>query len=150
MAESDKKYILEEITQDEFEFMYAPNKKDINRGCVGYLRGDFGQGEEFYSSWFNEDDTLKTNEFKQEFEKLVNYFRETEPTPLLKSRIEMENALYLINSTEYHHDRNIKGLKVVAEKHTYYLRCFPQLGDYNFYIYCYSSSVLNKYIAEQK
>ena len=36
-------------------------------GCIGHLRGDFGDGQEFYSSWFDHHGEYKTNEFKAEY-----------------------------------------------------------------------------------
>ena len=145
MDKAKEKYMLEAITQSEFEFTFKPDKSDIKRGCMGYLRGDFGSGEQFYYTWFDEDEGLKTEEFEQEFDDLVNYFRESESVPLLKSRADMGKVLQYIGAAPYKNDENIKGIKVVTENHTYYMRCFSQSGDYNFYIFCYSSSELRKY-----
>ena len=32
-------------------------------GCIGHLRGDFGAGKEFYTSWFDHRREYKTDEF---------------------------------------------------------------------------------------
>ena len=37
-------------------------------GCIGHLRGDFGSGQEFYTSWFDHRREYKTDEFKAEFD----------------------------------------------------------------------------------
>ena len=36
-------------------------------GCIGHLRGDFGAGQEFFTSWFEHRGEYKTDEFKAEF-----------------------------------------------------------------------------------
>jgi hypothetical protein len=32
---------------------------------------------------------------------------------------------------------DVYGFRVDTGRHRYYIRCFPQGGDYNFYVYCY-------------
>ena len=47
-------YILEKITQDEFEYTFAPKNEDKNnRGCVCYIRGYFDNSvfESLKMSW---------------------------------------------------------------------------------------------------
>lgn len=141
-----EKYTLENITQEEFEFMFAPQQKDTERGCIGYLRADFDTGKSFYSTWNDESQNLKTDEFKQEFDEVINYFRQTSATPLLKSRSDMYNMCYTLKPTAYKGDPEIKGFKVITDKHTYYLKCKPRLGDYDLYCYCYHSQQLCKYM----
>ncbi len=140
-----EKYKLEHITQDEFEFMFAPKDKNTERGCVGYVRADFGTGKEFYTSWFGETEALKTDEFRQELDDVINYFRESTKTPLLKGRSDMHNVCFTLKPTAYIGNGEIKGFKVVTDKHTYYLKCKPHLGDYDLYFYGYNSQQLLKY-----
>lgn len=45
-------------------------------GCIGHLRGDFGAGKEFYTSWFDHRREYKTDEFKTELDEVVNTLRE--------------------------------------------------------------------------
>lgn len=143
-AETEK-YILENVTQEEFEFMFAPDKKDTERGSIGYLRVDFDSGSYFFSSWFDETPNLKTNEFKAEFDDMINYFRKNASTPLLKSRSDMYNTCYLRKPTVYKENEELRGFKVQTEKYTYYLKCNPRQGEYNLYCYCYNTSLLEKF-----
>ena len=59
--------------------LYAYNQSsqlEGQTGCIGHLRGDFGAGKEFYTSWFDHRREYKTDEFKAEFDEVVNTLRE--------------------------------------------------------------------------
>ena len=46
--------------------LYAYNQSsqlEGQTGCIGHLRGDFGAGKEFYTSWFDHRREYKTDEF---------------------------------------------------------------------------------------
>ncbi len=139
------KFELEHIMQDEFEFVFSPKEKDIERGCIGYVRADFGTGKEFYSTWFGETESLKTDDFRQELDDVINFFRESTSTPLLQGRSNMHNVCYTLKPTAYIGNSDIKGFKVVTDKHTYYFKCKPRIGDYDLYLYGYNSKELCKY-----
>lgn len=139
-----KKYILENVSQEEFLFMY--NAKDnAKRGCAGYVRADFGTGKDFYSNWFSEDKSLKNKDFESEIDSVINYFRENSDTPLLKSRSDMYNTCYKLKPTVFVGNSDVRGFKVETEKHTYYFKCNPRQGDYNLYLYCYDTQALQIY-----
>ena len=138
-------YSLENINQEEFEFMYAKEDESINRGCIGHLRADFDTGKSFFHSWWPETEDLKTPEFKEEFDKVIAYFRKESDTPILKSRADMYNNCFRLNPTRGAADKDICGFKVVTDNHTYYLRCNPRVGEYNLYAYCYNTQALDKF-----
>ena len=48
------------------------NQLEGQTGCIGHLRGDFGSGQEFYTSWFDHRSEYKTDEFKSELDEVVN------------------------------------------------------------------------------
>lgn len=139
------KFILQDIEQSEFEFMYAKENENEDRGCIGHLRADFDTGKSFFSTWWPENDALKTQEFKDEFDEIINYFRKESATPILRSCTDMLNLCYRLNPTQSETNRDVHGFKVVTEKHTYYLRCNPRLGEYNLYAYCYNNQALNRF-----
>lgn len=104
--------------------------------CIGHLRGDFGSGgTEFWTTWFPHaaaDRNDKT--FQDEFSSLVKVLRRN----VLKNRILM--AKYLREHDSLMLESGIimsRGLMVTTEQYEYYIRCSPQPGDYNFYIYAY-------------
>lgn len=138
-------YVLEPIEQSEFEFMYSSVNKSVDRGCIGHLRADFDTGKSFFHSWWAENDSLKTPEFVEEFDKVIEYFRKKSSTPLFKSRSDMYNVCYRLKPMAYEGNHEIKGFKVQTDKHTYYLRCNPRLGEYNLYLYAYNKEMLTKY-----
>ena len=138
-------YKLEQVEQSEFRFMFAKEVENENRGCIGHLRADFDTGKAFFSTWWPENENLRTQEFKDEFEKVINYFRKEAYFSLLKSRSDMYNVCSVLRPTKYEGNSDISGFKVVTDKHTYYFRCNPRLGEYNLYAYCYNNQELNRY-----
>ena len=81
---------LEIISMTPQERMYSYSQSsqiEAQTGCIGHLRGDFGAGQEFFTSWFEHRGEYKTDEFKAEFDEVVNSLREKEE--LLFSRDSM-------------------------------------------------------------
>lgn len=69
---------LEIISMTPQERMYSYSQSsqiEAQTGCIGHLRGDFGAGQEFFSSWFDHRGEYKTDEFKAEFDEVVNSLR---------------------------------------------------------------------------
>ena len=139
---------LEIISMTPQERMYSYSQSsqiEAQTGCIGHLRGDFGAGQEFFSSWFDHRGEYKTDEFKAEFDEVVNSLRKKDG--LLFSRDSMtrycrqrpEAEMVGNYCTEY-------GFRVDTEKYAYLLRCNPTKGDYNFYCYCYVKEWLDKHI----
>lgn len=132
---AEKKYTYAQSTQLEGQ-----------TGSIGHLRGDFGSGNDFFSSWFDHRKHLKTDEFKSEFDEVINALR-SDKYGLLKSRTDMahyarkypDSAFQGSYTTEY-------GFRVDTEKHAYLIRCNPTRGDYNFYCFCYVREWLDKHI----
>ena len=126
---------IKTMTADERKYTYRQSQQiSMQASFIGYLRADFGSsGKEFYSSWNDFRKDLKTDEFKTEFDEVINALR-SDKYGLLKSRSDMsayarqyvDCAFKGCYCTEY-------GFRVDTEKHTYLLRCNPTRGDYNFY-----------------
>ena len=118
-------------------------------GCIGHLRGDFGDGQEFYSSWFDHHGEYKTNEFKAEFDEVVNTLREKDG--LFFSRDSMSKfckrhpQAEMMGSccTEY-------GFKLQTAQYIYMLRCNLNYGEYNFYLYAYVGRFLEHHMEKAK
>ena len=115
--------------------MFYSNGPAENR-CIGHLRGDFGKsGDEFWHSWFpHAADSRNDEPFKAELKALVDSLRKS----LLKSRVFMQK--YLREHDSLMLESGIitsRGYTVTTESYEYYIRCQPQPGDYNFYIYTY-------------
>lgn len=120
-------------------------------GCIGHLRGDFGSGQEFYSSWFDHRSEYKTDEFKEEFDKVVNALREEGGSGLFAGREGM--SWFCRNHPEAGFEGNYcteYGFKLKTAQHTYMLRCNLNRGDYNFYLYAYVSRFLEHHMEKAK
>ena len=143
---------LEIISMTPQERMYSYSQSsqiEAQTGCIGHLRGDFGAGQEFFSSWFDHRGEYKTDEFKAEFDEVVNSLRKKDG--LLFSRDSMtrycrqrpEAEMVGNYCTEY-------GFKLKTDQHTYMLRCNPNYGDYNFYLYAYVGRFLEHHMEKAK
>ena len=79
--------IIRPFAPDESALFYSNGEKDKELGCIGHLRGDFGSGgKEFWSTWWEHQSELKTQEFKDEFDVFINSLRKQ---GLLKDRLSM-------------------------------------------------------------
>lgn len=135
------------LTIEERKYTYAQSQQLRGQtGSIGHLRGDFGSGEQFYTTWDEHNGRLKTPEFSSELDDVINRLR-SNACGLLKSRRSMvdfarknpESSFKGSYTTEY-------GFRVDTEKYSYLFRCNPTQGDYNFYCFCYQKEWLNRHI----
>ena len=141
------------LTSAEQKYTYAQSMQlEGQTANIGHLRGDFdSSGYGFYTTWTDTRTQWKTDEFRTEFDEVINALR-SDKYGLLKNRSAMsayarqyaDSAFKGSYCTEY-------GFRVDTEKHAYLLRCNPTRGDYNFYCYCFVKEWLDKHIqkAEQ-
>lgn len=123
-----------------------------NSGCVGYLRGDFdGNRTNFYTSWFDVNENIKTDLFKTELNKVINALRNDSTYPVLKSREAMLG--FCSKNADSKLDPSLRkdsfGFRLDTEKYQFYLRCFPYEGDYNFYCYAYDKEILQEHLSHK-
>lgn len=147
------KYKLASTQEHEKCLFYSVSEKQGDPGCIGYLRGDFGRGgNEFYSTWFDKQSELKSTQFKDELDNVINFLRSDFEYPVMKSRRDMASHFYYNPNDRiigaWHKD--VFGFKIQTEQHSYYVRCFPQQGDYNFYVFCYSNDRLMPFLESLK
>lgn len=144
-------YTLEKIEQSEFDFMFAPEDKTENRGCICYIRGYFDNSvdERLQTSAMVENkdnyNKYRTQEFSRECDNVINYFRFQSETPILKSRTKMQNIAYDIGAERYVDDKEISGYRVTTDKNVYYFKCDARRGQYNIYCYAYDKAQLERY-----
>lgn len=121
-------------------------EQDKAAGCVGHLRGDFGGGKQFFTTWWpHQNDALNTPEFKQDIDRTVNWLREQPDSPLRDFDTMKRCCARYMPSCE------IKGgalpscgFMVKTKQYVYMLRCTPVKGDYNFYMYCFQRQAFEK------
>lgn len=101
---------------------------------VGYMRMDFGDGGEFWSTWWprSADSKHNTADFKAEMTGLVNFLR----SGILKSAQIALRQVSALRLPCIDTDRRYYGFHILTGQHAYYVRLFPFRGDYS-YVYCY-------------
>lgn len=156
LAEFQEKYPASEKDVIDFYSVNEPalhalyfsrsEEQDKSAGCVGHLRGDFGSGKQFYTTWWpHQHDALNTPEFKADIDRTVNWLREQPDSPLR----DFDSMDRYCN--RYERICAIKGallpscgFMVKTKQYVYMLRCTPIKSDYQFYIYCYQRKPFEK------
>ena len=132
----------------ERKYTYRQSQQiSMQTSLIGYLRADFGSsGKEFFSSWNDFRKDLKTDEFKTEFDDVINSLREN--NGVLSGRGAMLKYCYDTPGSSFENDRNEYGVRVDTEKYSYLMRLNPNRGEYNLYCYCYEKKWLDRHISQ--
>ena len=127
-------------------------EQDKVSGCIGHLRGDFGSGKQFFTTWWpHQNDMLNTPEFKADIDRTVNWLREQPNSPLRDFDTMKRCCTYYQRSCAIKDDIFPScAFLVESKQYVYMLRCTPTKGDYNFYMYCYQRDTFEKYRAQLK
>lgn len=141
-------YKLAAIRPFEQKYTYRQSQQiSMQTGLIGYLRGDFGSsGKEFFSSWNDFRDDLKTDEFKTEFDDVINSLRAN--NGVLSGRGAMSKYCYDTPESSFENNRNEYGVRVDTENYSYLMRLNPRQGEYNLYCYCYEKKWLDRHISQ--
>lgn len=117
-------------------------------GCIGHLRADYGaNGKGFYTDWDDHVSGLKTEEFKAEFDEIINDLRfDTAYDGMLKNRSSMARFCRQRPEGRFDAERYDYGYRVDTEKYTYLFRLNPNPGEYNVYCYCYVRQWLDSHM----
>lgn len=119
-------------------------------GCIGYLRADLGSsGKKFHSTWNDTCSFFKTDEFKKEFDDVINVLRlEEKYGKMLGDRVNLSKYCH-DNAKQYSgEDKQYFGVRVDTDNHTYLLRLNPRQGEYNLYCYCYVKKYLETHLVQ--
>ena len=102
--------------------------------CIGHLRMDFGSGQKFWTSWWPHAAHAHIDDvFKTELDALIKALRKD----LFKNRAHMCKYIADHAVPPLEEKPRTYGYCVHTEKYAYSIRCLPEPGDYNAYIYCY-------------
>lgn len=131
---SDKPYVFLEMGEDEEDLLFTTALQD--QACIGHLRGDFGRGTEFWTTWWDQHMELMGQEFQDELDELVNTMRKDGP---LKDLQTMQRFCWSHPQAQMSPQAGFEyyAFRIDTACHRYYLRFFPVRGNYNFYIFCY-------------
>lgn len=118
-------------------------------GCIGHLRADMDtDGNGFFSSWDDHRGYLKTDAFKEEFDKVINALRfDAAFDGILKNRSSLNR--YCHDHPEAAFEGNYceeYGFRADTQDYSYLLRLNPNKGDYNLYCYCYRRDWLDAHL----
>ena len=134
------------LTEKEDKYTFS-NSMHISMQCglIGHLRADMdSDGNDFFSSWEDYRKELKTDEFKDEFDKVINSLREE--GDILYNRKALAKYCYSSPQAKMNNEQDYYGVRVDTEKYAYLCRLNPNKGEYNLYCYCYIKDWLDKHI----
>ena len=134
------------LTEKEDKYTFS-NSMQISMQCglIGHLRADMdSDGNGFFSSWEDYRKELKTDEFKDEFDKVINSLREE--GDILYNRKALAKYCYSSPQAKMNTEQNYYGVRVDTQKYAYLCRLNPNKGEYNLYCYCYIKDWLDKHI----
>ena len=135
------------MTGAEHLYCYTQSSQiKCQTGNIGYLRADMDtNGQGFFSTWNTFQKELKTDEFKAEFDDVINQLRNS---GFLKNRTELEKYCFSHPEAAISLDRNEFGFRVDTDKYSYMMRLNPNKGEYNLYCYCYQKYWLDRHLKE--
>lgn len=131
--------------EKDFTFQHSIVPEQL--GLIGHLRGDFGpSGMEFWTTFFDAVPALKTQEFKDDFDMMVNHLR-SKKCGLLRNRADMISYAEKNDTCRFDTFLGTSYIfRIDTKSYRYYLRCLPQKGNYNFYLWCYVKDIIEPLI----
>ena len=99
------------LTEAERKYTFSQSQQlSMQTGLIGYLRADFGSnGNEFWTTWNDFRKDLKTDEFKAEFDDVINGLRDGD---VLSGRKAMSSYCYSTPDSSFNDDRNHYGIRL--------------------------------------
>lgn len=149
---NDTTLYIRPATLPERSYTYSQSQQiSMQTGFIGYLRADMdSDGEGFFSTWNDFRKDLKTQAFKDEFDEVINGFRDEgyflhNRAALSKYCNSHPEASFgkdsLGNEREY-------GVRVDTDQYAYLMRLNPHKGEYNLYCYCYVREWLDRHLKQ--
>ena len=130
---------LRPMTQAEQAYCYSQSQQISGQtGLIGHLRADFGSnGTGFFSNFFDFRKDLKSEDFKAEFDEVINALREDQRFGgILAGRTAMSKYCHKHPGSSIEPNYNY-GFRADTAHYSYMLRVSPKRGEYNLYCYCY-------------
>lgn len=139
-------FVLRPLTEAEEKYTYSQSMQiSMQTGLLGYLRADMGRnGTDFFSDWFDFRKELKTEDFKREFDEMIESYRKG--GKFLSNR----NALTEFCQTLkcFKNDDRSFGVRIDSDNYAYLCRLNPDRSEYNLYCFAYKKDWLNRHIHE--
>ena len=134
------------LTKAETLYTYRNSQQISSQtGLVGYLRADMGTlGTEFFTTWNGFRDDLNTDDFKSDFDTVINAFRENDGFLSNRDRLE---TFCVNNDNVYAYNTGVDyGVRCDTDNYAYLMRLNPYQGNYNLYCYCYKKAWLDSHL----
>lgn len=131
---------IQPATPAEQLYAYSQSQQIAGQtGCIGHLRADHGSGKEFFSTWNDRRTDLKSQEFKDEFDAVINALRSDKSLGHpLKDRTTLSKFCHA------HPESVIPGsngrefcFRADTANYAYIIRLNPSPSEYNCYCYCH-------------
>lgn len=99
------------LTEAERKYTFSQSQQlSMQTGLIGYLRADFGStGNEFWTTWNDFRKDLKTDEFKAEFDDVINELRNGD---VLADRKAMSSYCYSTPDSSFNDELNHHGIRL--------------------------------------
>lgn len=136
------------ISPQERMYSYSQSSQiESQTGCIGHLRADLGSADDcFFSSWTGHRDDLRTQDFKDEFDEVINALRfDDQYGSVLKNRRTLSKFCYSYPESSYGNEREF-GFRADTLSYTFMLRLNPNKGEYNLYCYCFKRDWLDRHL----
>jgi len=142
---------LRPMSKEEMLYCYAQSQQiSMQTGLIGHLLGDMdSDGQGFFTTFFDFRDSLKTEEFKAEFDTVINALRkDPEYQQCLGNRGKLRAFCYAHPESRIQSDRDDYAFRVNTDAYSYLVRLNPNRGEYNFYVYCYKRESLDRHMRQ--
>lgn len=141
-ASAAARYAVTAADKSEEKLFYNCDDEGIKAAKIGHLRMDFGNGRQFFSTWWDNGTGMNDGSFKRDLGRLIDSLRKT----LLSDRSLMADFICKTDSLDLGDRGN--GFKVQTDDNVFFLRCLPQAGEYDCYCYCYDRELLEQAMSQ--
>lgn len=143
------KLTIRALTQEERLYTYEQSHQILMQtGMIGYLCGNFGDGQEFYTTWFDQNEVRKTSAFQTELDEVINCLRfDNAYGKMLFSRDSMTAMCAAFSGSTFDVDNHLEyGIRVETPQYAYLFRCDPSEKTSSFYCWCYEKQWLDRHL----
>lgn len=133
------------MSESENKYTFARNVASVyDGGLIGRLSAVIDKQGVFLSTWDDCHKELKSQIFKDEFDELINHFREN--GKFLQNLNTLATFCYSSPQYKMPNEDDYYGIRIDSGCYTYLMRINPNKGEYNIYCYCYRRDLLDRSI----
>ena len=147
------KLTIRALTRAERLYTYAQSQQILTQtGMIGYLRGDFGDGQELYTTWFDQNEVRKTDAFQAELNEVIDSLRFDDAYgKMLSSRNRMTAICAEHPGSTFEVDGHLEyGIRAETPQYAYLFRCNHNEKTYSFYCWCYEKQWLDRHLNQAR